>query len=113
MANYEVKRIDEMETAFGGAYKRARGELGVESFGVSVMDFAADEQRYPEHDHAEDGQEEVYLVVRGSGDIEIEGERHRLDPETMVRVGPGVKRKIWSGGGAVRGVGVGGDPRQA
>jgi quercetin dioxygenase-like cupin family protein len=113
MAGYEVKRIEEMETAFGGAYRRARAELGVESFGVSVMDFAANEGRYPEHDHAGDGQEEVYLVVRGSGEIEIEGERHRLDPDTMVRVGPGVKRKLVTGDEPMRVVAIGGVPGKA
>ena len=29
MADYTVKRIDEMEGAYGGAMKRARAELGV------------------------------------------------------------------------------------
>jgi quercetin dioxygenase-like cupin family protein len=110
MGSHEVKRIDEMETAFGGAYRRARAELGAESFGVSVMDFAANEDRYPEHDHAEDGQEEVYVALRGSGEIEIEGERHRLDPETMVRVGSGVKRKIRTGDEPMRLLAIGGVP---
>jgi mannose-6-phosphate isomerase-like protein (cupin superfamily) len=113
MAGYEVKRIGEMETAFGGAYRRARAELGVESFGVSVMDFAANEGRYPEHDHAEDGQEEVYLAVSGSGEIEIDGERYPLDPETMVRVGPGVKRKIVTGDEPMRLLAIGGVPGKA
>ena len=113
MAGYEVKRIDEMETAFGGAYKRARGELGVESFGVSVMDFAAKEDRYPEHDHGEDGQEEVYVVLSGSGEIEVEGERHPLDTETMVRVGPGVKRKLSTGKEPMRVLAIGGVPGKA
>ena len=110
MAGYEVKRIEEMETAFGGAYKRARAELGVESFGVSVMDFAANEGRYPEHDHAGDGQEEVYLVVRGSGEIEIDGERHPLDQDTMVRVSAGTKRKIWPGEDGIRLLAIGAVP---
>ena len=113
MAGYEVKRIDEMETAFGGAYKRARGELGVESFGVSVMDFAANEDRYPEHDHGEDGQEEVYVLLSGSGEIEVEGERHPLDTETMVRVGPGVKRKLVTGEEPMRVLAIGGVPGKA
>ena len=111
MAGYAVKRIDEMEAVFGGAFKRARAELGVESFGMQVIDMPPNEgERYPEHDHAEDGQEEVYSALRGSGEIEIEGERHPLDPDTFVRVGPGVKRKLWAGGEGIRVLALGGAP---
>ena len=109
MANYAVKRIDEMEAVFGGAFKRARAELGVESFGMQVLDMPAETgDRYPEHDHGEDGQEEVYVVLRGTGEIEIEGERHALEPDVMARVGPGVKRKLFAGPEGVRILALGG-----
>ena len=32
MSSYEVKKVDDMEAVFRGAFKRARAELGVESF---------------------------------------------------------------------------------
>ena len=96
MANYTIKRIDEMEAVFFGAFKRARAELGVEAFGFNVIDFPPNADQYPEHDHGDDGQEEVYIPLRGSGEIEIEGEPHPMDPETMIRVGPGVTRKVWT-----------------
>ena len=108
MANFSVKRIDEMEAVYGGAFKRARAELGVESWGMQVMDLPPNLEQYPEHDHGEDGQEEVYIALRGSGEIEIEGERYPLDPDTMVRVGPGVKRKVWPGEDGMRLLALGG-----
>ena len=110
MTDYAVKRIDEMEAIYGRAFKRARAELGVNAFGIQVLDFPANATQYPEHDHAEDGQEEVYVALRGSGEIEIEGERHTLDSETMVRVSPGVKRKIWTGDEELRLLAIGGVP---
>jgi mannose-6-phosphate isomerase-like protein (cupin superfamily) len=110
MAGYSIKRIDEMEAVYAGAFKRARAELGVEAFGMQVMDIPANVTQYPEHDHSEDGQEEVYYAVSGSGEIEIDGERYPLDPETMVRVGPGVNRKIWPGDEPMRVLAVGGIP---
>lgn len=113
MASHTVKRIGEMEAVYGGGFKRARAELGVESFGLQIIDMPPDFEHYPEHDHAEDGQEEVYLALRGSAEIEIEGQRHRLDPETMVRVGPGVARKLWPGAEGVRVLVVGGYPGKA
>ena len=113
MADYAVKRIGEMESAFAGTYKRARAELGVQSFGVQVLDLPPNLTQYPEHDHAHDGQEEVYMALRGSGDLEIEGERHALDPETMVRVDPSSKRKLWPGGEGMRVLIIGGTPGKA
>lgn len=110
MADYTVKRIDEMEGIYAGHFKRARAELGVTSFGIGVIDFPPNANRYPDHDHAEDGQEEVYVVLSGSGEIDIEGERHRLDPETFVRVGPDTKRKITTGEEPLRLLALGGVP---
>jgi mannose-6-phosphate isomerase-like protein (cupin superfamily) len=109
MANYTVKNIDEMEAVFGGAFKRARAELGVESFGMQVLDMPPNVgEQYPEHDHSDDGQEEVYVVLRGSAEIEIEGERHQVGPGTMVRVGPGVTRRLRTGSEGARVLALGG-----
>jgi len=110
MAGYAVKEIDEMEAVFRGAFKRVRAELGVESFGIQIIDMPANYDGYPEHDHAEDGQEEVYVTLRGGGEIEIEGERHPLDADHVARVGSGVKRKVWPGDDGVRLLIIGGVP---
>ncbi len=113
MSDYTAKQIDEMEAAFGGGMKKARAELGVESFGMQVIDLPPNYGDYPEHDHESDGQEEVYSVMRGSGEIEIEGERLALNPEVLVRVGPGVKRKIYAGPEGLRFLALGGTPGSA
>ena len=113
MADYAVRRIGEMEAVYAGAYKRARAELGVSSFGIQVIDIPAGAHQHPEHDHADDGQEEVYIALRGSGEVEIEGERHRLDPETMIRVSPGTMRKVWPGDDGLRLLAIGGIPGAA
>ena len=78
MANYTSKHIKDMQAAFGGGFIKARAELGVTSFGMQVISMPPDYGEYPEHDHTHDGQEEVYLALRGSGWIDIEGERVEL-----------------------------------
>jgi mannose-6-phosphate isomerase-like protein (cupin superfamily) len=113
MSEYAVKRIDEMEAVFGGGFKRARAELGVESFGMQIIDMPPNYADYPQHDHAVDGQEEVYVTLRGSGEIEIEGERHPLDADHVTRVGPGVSRKVWPGSDGVRVLVLGGKAGEA
>jgi len=102
MSSYTVKKIDEMEAAFGGGMRLARAALGVSSFGMQIEEFPPNFDQYPEHSHDEDGQEEVYIVLRGNAEIEIEGERIPLDSETLVRVGPGVKRRVFAGPEGVR-----------
>ena len=111
MGDFTAKKIDEMEAIMQGGFKRARAELGVESFGMQVIDMPAGvTDQYPEHDHAEDGQEEVYIVMRGAAEMEIDGEKVALDPDTFVRVGPGTKRTIRTGDEGARILALGGVP---
>jgi mannose-6-phosphate isomerase-like protein (cupin superfamily) len=113
MADYTAKNIDDMEAAFGGALKKVRAELGVASFGMQVVDLPPNYTDYPEHDHEGDGQEEVYSVLRGSGEIDVEGERIPLTSDTLVRVGPAAKRKIYPGPDGLRLLALGGTPGTA
>jgi mannose-6-phosphate isomerase-like protein (cupin superfamily) len=113
MADYTVKRIGDMEAVFGGSFKRARAELGVEAFGMQVIDMPPNLTGYPEHDHAESGQEEVYVVLRGGGEIEVDDERVPIDSETIVRVGPAARRKLLPGAEGMRVLALGGVPGAA
>jgi mannose-6-phosphate isomerase-like protein (cupin superfamily) len=110
MAEYTVVKIDDMEAIAFGTFKRARAELGVTAFGLQILDLPPSLDAYPEHDHSEDGQEEVYFVLRGSGEVEIEGERIVLDPETAVSIKAGTRRKLWPGPDGMRVVAIGGKP---
>ena len=67
---------------------------------------------YPYHDHADTGMEEVYVVLDGEADFEIEGEPERLHagPETAVRVGPATHRRIHPGPEGARILAIGGIP---
>lgn len=112
MSAYSIKRIDDMEAIYWGSFKRARAELGLNSFGLQVMDLPPNSQGYPEHDHSHDGQEELYVVLRGSGEIELDGERHPLDPDTMAGVQAGVRRKVIAGPDGIRLLLAGGVPGQ-
>jgi hypothetical protein len=113
VADYTAKRLDEMEAAYGGGLVKVRAELGVSSFGVQVIQLPPNYGDYPEHDHLADGQEEVYFPLRGSGHIDVDGERVELSPETLVRVGSAAKRKIFSGPDGMRLLAVGGAPGHA
>jgi mannose-6-phosphate isomerase-like protein (cupin superfamily) len=113
MPGFKVVRIDDMEAIAFGTFRRARAELDVSAFGLQVLDLPPNLDAYPEHDHAEDGQEEVYFVLRGGGEIEIEGERFPLDPGTAASVKSGTRRKLWPGPEGMRVVAIGGTPGTA
>src|SRR5690349_19458839 len=110
MSDFRVVKIDDMEAIAFGTFRRARAELDVTAFGLQILDLPANLDAYPEHDHGEDGQEEVYFVLRGSGEIEIEGERFALDPDTAVSVKSGTRRKLWPGADGLRVIAIGGKP---
>ena len=113
MADYTVKRIDEMETGFGGGFVKVRAELGVTAFGVQLIRLPPNYPDYPEHDHSEDGQEEVYVALDGSGYIDIEGERVELTKDAFVRVASGTKRKVFPGAEGLTMLVIGGRPGAA
>lgn len=111
MADVTVKRLDEFDTAYGGVMKRVRAGLGVRSFGMQVFDLPPQlTDAYPEHDHSEDGQEEVYTVLKGSATLHAGGEQHELEPGVFARVGPGEKRRFTTGDDGARMLALGGTP---
>jgi mannose-6-phosphate isomerase-like protein (cupin superfamily) len=112
LSDYTVKRIEDMEAYYGGVFRKARAELGVWSFGLSIVELGANAENYPEHDHVGARQEEVYVVLHGTGEMDLDGETIALDPETVVRVGPTVKRRIRPGAEGMRLVAIGGVARE-
>jgi uncharacterized cupin superfamily protein len=107
MDGFTVKRIDELATTFHGAVKLAGDELGVQSFGLQVLDFPPHFDGYPAHDHAEDKQEEIYVVLDGSAEFDVAGDRVNAGPGTMLRVAPELKRNVVPGADGVRLLAIG------
>ena len=113
MADVTVKRLEDFDTAFGGAMKLVRHGLGVESFGIQVFDMPPNADRYPEHDHSHDSQEEVYTVLEGALTLRCGGEDHVLTPGVFARVGPDEKRKLMTGPEGARVLALGAVPGKA
>ena len=123
MADVTVKTFDEMipmvpqpdggvAEAPGSPYgfRRVRSELGLSAFGVNVIDMPPGYERYPDHDHAADGQEEVYVVLDGSATMQAGDEQFELTPGTIARVGAGQSRKLVPGENGMRLLCFGGVP---
>ncbi len=107
----------------GFTFRRVGFELGVSSFGMSVIDMPPGTTAYPEHDHSSEGpgnppahqlgQEEVYIALRGSAAVEVDGRRYPVDTGHLIRVGPTARRKILPGPDGVRLLAIGGFPGRA
>jgi len=113
MSRYTARAIDELQSIHHGIVKLAGAELGVESFGLQVLDLPAGFADYPEHDHSEDSQEEVYVVLRGSAEFTVDGEQVPLDAGGMLRVPAGSRRKLEPGPDGVRILAIGCTPGRA
>jgi uncharacterized cupin superfamily protein len=112
MSDVSVKRVEEFDSPNGGGFCRARASLGVTSFGMQVENFPPHFEHFPEHDHAADGQEEVYTALTGSATLHAGGQTYRLEPGVFARVGADVTRKITTGEEPVRLLALGATPGQ-
>jgi uncharacterized cupin superfamily protein len=97
MDAYTLKSIDELESIHHGAAKLAGAELGIESFGLQVFDFPEGFEQYPEHNHADEGQEEVYVILRGSATFELDRERVEIQEGQLLAVAPETRRSSCGG----------------
>ncbi|WP_135826825.1 cupin domain-containing protein [Halorussus ruber] len=73
-----------------------RDPLDCEKLGVSILD-ADPGWTGKEHDHAEDGQEEVYVLLEGEATVTVEGEEVHLDAGEALRIPAEATRQIKNG----------------
>ena len=78
----------------GIRFRALREALGVTAWGMNVLELDPGCEGYPEHDHVQDGQEEVYLVLEGSIVLRALDTEIVLTRGDAARVPHGVKRKL-------------------
>ena len=110
MSEPAVLHIDEIEGAYGGVFKPVGSTLGVTAFGVNVHQYPQGHDKYPEHDHANDGQEEVYVVTSGQATLTIDGTDHVMRAGSIAYVPSGHSRRFTTPDGPVQILAIGGTP---
>jgi uncharacterized cupin superfamily protein len=94
---YSVVHLDEIEPAGpGGAVRFVRRELGVEAFGINWFELPPDTPGL-EHEETDTNQEEVNVIVRGSGVYRIDGEEVPISAGTFLRFDPETTRQPVAG----------------
>ena len=91
--------VEDVGSNFDGApgleFYLATKALGLENSGLSIQRIPPD-YRFP-YGHTHSEQEEVYVVVRGSGRMKLDDETIELSEWDAVRVPPGVWRGYEAG----------------
>jgi len=97
----------------GIKFRMAGRALGVSSWGMNVIEIEPGCTSYPEHDHQKDGQEEVYVILKGSAMLITPDGKQPLQEGMLVRIGPETKRKFLPGENGLTLLALGGTPGQA
>jgi len=105
---YTVVVAGEVEPAFG-AFRKMRAALGGSGFGINQVDLPAGASGR-EHDETGSGQEEIYIVLAGSGTMRIDGDDVALQPGVWLRVDPASTRLPIAGPDGLSLIAVGGRP---
>jgi mannose-6-phosphate isomerase-like protein (cupin superfamily) len=115
----EVKKIEDIGAYEGPneipgiRFRPARAALGVSAWGMNVIELDPHCEGYPTHDHAADGQEEVYVVLTGAAVLRCGGEERLVEAGSMVRVPPEQTRQWVTRERGVRILALGGTPGRA
>jgi mannose-6-phosphate isomerase-like protein (cupin superfamily) len=98
----------DVEPSFG-VFRKMRQALGATGFGINQLELPPGASGR-EHDEAAGGQEEVYIVLSGSGAMRIDGEEVELVTGRWLRVDPGHRRVPVAGPDGLVLIMVGGAP---
>ena len=100
----EVRSLAEAEAFTTADGSTSRELLGLPTSSARNQSLAeatlAPGQETQRHYHAE--AEEIYFVVEGEGDLEIDGERRRVAPGDAALIPPGAWHQIRAGDGPLR-----------
>jgi mannose-6-phosphate isomerase-like protein (cupin superfamily) len=89
---YSLVNVDEIEgEGPGGAVRFVRRRFGLEAFGINWIEIPPGSYGR-EHDEQETRQEEVIVVVRGSGSYRVDGEEVPVRVGTVLRFDPETTR---------------------
>jgi tetratricopeptide (TPR) repeat protein len=116
MSGYEVARLDEIDEITDGRepLRPIRHHFGITSFGINAWTGReAGDRILNEHDEADDGNEELYIVIRGRAAFELDDERLDAPTGTLVYVRAGVTRTAFADEPGTTILAAGGVPGQA
>lgn len=70
--------------------------LGVRAFGLYQVELPPDGQTV-RHDHTDDGAEDVYAIISGTGTVVVDGQEVPVQPGQFIAVTPDSARQVRAG----------------
>ncbi len=86
---WSISSIDDLGE--GPGFRKVRGPLGVTEFGVNAVVLPAG---YTSRRHHHERQQELYLVLRGEIEFDLDGEKHVLGEGGLARVDAATVRSL-------------------
>jgi mannose-6-phosphate isomerase-like protein (cupin superfamily) len=112
MGGFTIKNLMEIEDTAGPDYpgveaRFARKHIDSDHLGLTYLRYAPGVRSSPGHRHRE--QEEVYVVIGGSGRIRLDDEVRELQLWDVVRISPSTVRGVEGGPDGIELIAVGSD----
>ena len=92
MPRFTIVHVDRFERPFP-KWALARKSLGLQSFGMNVVELPPGES-IPEHDETGGDQEEVFIVLEGSPSLVVDGREIEAPAGTFARLDPQLSRTV-------------------
>jgi mannose-6-phosphate isomerase-like protein (cupin superfamily) len=110
MADYTIKNMMDIEDSSAGRApgveaRFARSHIDSRDLGVTYISYAPGVRSPVGHSHRE--QEEVYVVVSGSGRIKLDEDIRDLKPWDVVRIAPSTVRGVEGGPEGIQLIAIG------
>ena len=107
---YSLVHVDDIEPGGpGGAVRFVRRALGVEAFGINRFDLSPNREGR-EHDETATDQEEVAIVIAGSGHWRVDGEEVGVREGSFIRFDAGSTRCPVAGPDGLSFISIGSPP---
>jgi uncharacterized cupin superfamily protein len=92
MTAYRSARLDEIAAEQWPYWAPVRHHFGIETFGVNAWRGASGDRVISPHDHSENDEPELYVVIGGAATFTIGGEEVEAPAVTFVWVEPAAER---------------------
>ena len=102
MSDYTIRRLDEVDDAFGGQYpgmmRFLTGPLDAKQVAITHRHMPPGSGGKGGYGHRHKTQEEIYFVVSGKLEFKLDDDVIEVGGGSVVRVAPEVVRSVWNEG---------------
>jgi len=91
-----INDVPPLKPTFSKGWKSIRWHMDIEAFGVNGVTKPKGEWLTPIHDEKDGKQDELFLVMDGLAEFNLDGEKVKAPVGTLVSVKPAVRRGVLS-----------------